>query len=185
MQRIYTAHPALTGVFAVSVLACSPKGPGLSNGTAPSKTPGHDAAHAATGPQDPPPPPPVLTEPDPAADPSKITAPAFTYSDGAGNDYILDGKSHNIVYRPITAAQSSTGTYSGGSPWAQTLTPAQYDAIVATLTRALAATAEQTPERGKGTGLLEKTGSPAVILKMNSPLRAEVEQQLKKLAPQL
>ena len=86
----------------------------------------------------------------PDAAPAKIAARSFSYSDGAGNSYQLDGATLTVGYKPITAAESSSGTYNGGPAWSHTITQAQYDALVATLDRGIAATAEQTGERGKG-----------------------------------
>ena len=118
----------------------------------------------------------------PDAAPAKLAARSFSYGDGAGNNYQLDGATLTVGYKPITAAESSSGTYNGGPAWSHTLTQAQYDALVATLDRGVAATAEQTGERGKGTGLIGYGASQQAILKMSSPIRKELETQLKALA---
>jgi hypothetical protein len=122
--------------------------------------------------------PPVTTD----AVPAKLVARSFSYGDGAGNSYELDGATLTVAYKPITAAESSTGTYNGGPAWSHTITQTQYDALVATLDRGIAATAEQTGERGKGTGLILYGASQQAILKMSSPIRKELETQLKALA---
>lgn len=118
----------------------------------------------------------------PDAAPAKVAARSFSYGDGAGNSYSIVGATLTVTYDPITAAQSSTGTYNGGPAWSHTITQAQYDALVATLDRGIAATAEQTNERGKGTGLILYGASQQAILKMASPIRKELETQLKALA---
>jgi hypothetical protein len=118
----------------------------------------------------------------PDAAPAKIAARTFAYGDGAGNAYQLDGATLNLGYKPVTAAESSSGTYDGGPAWSHAISQAQYDALVATFDRAIAATTEQTPDRSKGTGLISYGASQQVILKMSSPVRKELETQLKALA---
>ena len=159
------------GFCAAALLACSSKGP---------------APTAATGPfTGPTPPPAVVPTPPVAPDaaPAKLAARAVGYGDGAGNSYALDGATLNLSYKPVTAAESSSGTYNGGAPWSHAITQAQYDALLATVDRAIAATAEQTPDRSKGTGIIRYGASQQVILNMTSPIRKALETQLKTFAP--
>ncbi len=133
----------------------------------------------ATTPASPVVPSPTVT---PEVVPANNATRSFSYGDGAGNSYSIVGATLTVTYNPITAAESSTGTYNGGPAWSHTITQAQYDALVATLDRGIAATAEQTSERGKGTGLIGYGASQQVILKMESPIRQELETLLKALA---
>lgn len=151
------------GFCAAGLMACSSKGP---------------APTAATGASTGPTPPAVV--PDTA--PAKLAARSIGYGDGAGNSYQLDGATLNLAYKPITAAESSSGTYNGGAPWSHAITQAQYEALLATFDRAIAATAEQTADRSKGTGIISYGASQQVILTMASPIRKELETQLKALA---
>lgn len=118
----------------------------------------------------------------PASASMEIAVQTFSYADGAGNRYQLDGGALTLTYTPVTAVESSSGTYDGGPAWSSALTQAQHDALVALFERALTATAEHRPDRAMGTGVVQDGGSRLVILTMASPVRGELEAQLKGFA---
>lgn len=147
------------GVFAASVLmACSKDGSGGAN-----------------------PAPSVKTLPTPAAVLSPTTEPTFSYADGAGNSYQLDGSSLSLVYSPVKASESSSGNYNGGVGWSKMLSHGQYEALVATFAEAMAATDQQTTVRSKGTGVVESGSGQQAILAMSSPIRKKLEAELQAL----
>lgn len=103
---------------------------------------------------------------DPAAmNPMPAPPWSLTYADGAANVYrfmqVAPGAPVTFEYTPVTPAQSSTGTYSGGEPVHAEL--ATDDARLRELWRridALAAdTAAHGPDRNKGTGLFRVTAA--------------------------
>ena len=146
------------GFFAASVLmACSNDGSGQAN-----------------------PAPSVKTLPTPAAGLSPTTEPTFSYADGAGNSYQIDGSSLNLVYSPVRANESSSGNYNGGVGWSKVLSQGQYEALAATFGEAIAATDQQTTVRSKGTGVVEFDSRQA-ILTMSSPIRQKLEAELQAL----
>ena len=147
------------GVFAASILmACSKDGSGRAN-----------------------PAPSVKTLPTPAAVLSPTTEPTFSYADGAGNSYQLDGSSLSLVYSPVKASESSSGNYNGGVGWSKMLSQGQYEALVATFAEAMAATDQQTTVRSKGTGVVESGSGQQAILAMSSPIRKKLEAELQAL----
>ncbi|MBA3392513.1 MAG: hypothetical protein H0T89_07715 [Deltaproteobacteria bacterium] len=94
---------------------------------------------------------------------------SIEYADGSANAYRIanDGGGATFEYRPVTAAQSSTGRYSGGEPRRGDLDAAQ----VAELWRQVAALEAnpklQTTDRMKGTGSFRVTdaaGARAFII---------------------
>lgn len=102
---------------------------------------------------------------------------AIAYADGSANAYHLasDGAGATFEYRPVTAAQSSTGQYSGGEPRRGKLDAAQ----VAELWRQLAALEANpklhTTDRMKGTGAFQVTdaaGTRAFIIRRGPALLA-------------
>jgi hypothetical protein len=84
----------------------------------------------------------------------------ITIADGSGNVTTFDASATGSVtwsYDPVTPAESSSGTYSGGTPASGELTTAQ----VQTLWSLARSAKGQPPERGraKGTLLLEVESS--------------------------
>ncbi len=106
----------------------------------------------------------------------------FSYSDGAGNSYQLDPSSLNLIYIPVKATDSSSGTYDGGPSWSRVITKEQSDTLVATFAEAVGATDQQTPDRQKGTGAIEYRSGEKVILKMSSTIRKDLEAKLQAFA---
>lgn len=118
--------------------------------------------------------------PTPIAELSPRTESTFSYADGAGNSYQLDGSSLSLVYSPVKASESSSGTYNGGVGWSKMLSQGQYEALVATFGEAMAATDQQTTVRSKGTGVVE-FDSRQEILALSSPIRKKLEAELQAL----
>ena len=123
----------------------------------------------------------VKTMPTPAAALSPTTESTFSYADGAGNSYQLDGSCLNLVYSPVKASESSSGNYNGGVGWSKVLSQGQYEGLAATFVEAMAATDQQTTLRSKGTGVLEIGSGQQAILAMSSPIRKKLEAELQAL----
>lgn len=68
-----------------------------------------------------------------------------TYADGSGNLYVLSGA--RLEYRPVTPETSSSGTYSGGAPFALTLTGSQRAELVRALAAGIDARGAQLQQR--------------------------------------
>jgi hypothetical protein len=109
------------------------------------------------------------------------TQPTFSYSDGAGNRYEFDDSSRTLVFNPVQASESSSGAYSGGPGWSQVISQIQYEKLMATLTKAIAAKDEHTSARSKGTGVVELSSGEQTILKMSSSIRKTLESELQAL----
>jgi hypothetical protein len=110
------------------------------------------------------------------------TVVPFVYSDGSSNGYQLS-QSGELIYSPVTPAESSSGVYDGGPSWRRTLTQGEQKDLLALLLKANAATDQHEEQRSMGTGSVSIAGAPPTILKMSSPLRKEIEAKLKSLAP--
>jgi hypothetical protein len=119
--------------------------------------------------------------PTPADTTHVTTEPTFSYSDGAGNTYQLEGSTRTLVFNPVKASESSSGTSNGGPGWSQAISQIQYEKLMATLTKAIAATDEQTSDRSKGTGMVELSSGEQTILKMSSSIRKTLESELQAL----
>jgi len=104
----------------------------------------------------------------------------YHYADGSGNVYRLKGTT--LSYDPVTPAESSTGTFSGGVPKTVSITSLQAEAIIRAIEKGMSTTAEQTETRAKGTGAITVvSGSKRrdCILKMNSQAKGDIEFLLK------
>jgi hypothetical protein len=114
----------------------------------------------------------------------------YQYADGAGNLYIIDLES--IEYRPITRAESSSGTYDGGTPKTVKITSRQYREVAATLDRALDLKSIHVGDgkngRAKGTGIIYKRVKDGQILtqviERDSRSQTEIEVLLQQLLTQ-
>jgi hypothetical protein len=107
--------------------------------------------------------------------------PVYYYADGSGNVYMLNG--NVLTYDPVTPAESSTGTYSGGEPKMVTLTSEQVHAVIHVLERGMGKTIDQIANREKGTGEITiRYGKEQrrCILRMGSDAITEIETLLKK-----
>ncbi|MBU0489292.1 MAG: hypothetical protein KKD31_15205 [Bacteroidetes bacterium] len=100
----------------------------------------------------------------------------YIYADGSGNSYSISADS--IIYDPITPAESSSGYYSGGEPFAEKLDEIEFQYISAMLDKAMGAKDEQTDTRVMGTGLIVRTKNKKeqeVFLKEDSRMKAKIE----------
>lgn len=77
---------------------------------------------------------------------------SYKYADGSANVYILTPTS--LEYDPVTPAESSTGTYSGGEPKTMTITSEQYKSIQVLLEKAVQNTAIHSNDRMKTSGAI-------------------------------
>lgn len=108
------------------------------------------------------------------------------YYDGSGNRYAID-EAKKITFKPITPNESSSGMYSGGSPWSRTLDDAEYAQLVTLFDSAFADPDGESNSRGRqmGSGLCEKStnegGQQSTTLPMNNATKRELEQYLKRL----
>jgi hypothetical protein len=85
----------------------------------------------------------------------RMTPPApwtLAYHDGSANAYWF-ADTGEFRYRPITPAESSTGTYSGGDPRAGILDAATLAALWKHVRALETNTAIHGPDRNKGTGM--------------------------------
>jgi hypothetical protein len=108
-------------------------------------------------------------------------APAPPWSvdvaDGSGNvfhcEHAVDG-APRYEYRPVTPAQSSTGTYSGGDPRSGRLDAEEVDALWRLVEAAAAATAGHTAARAKGTVALTASGPTHASVVLTADAGAEL-----------
>lgn len=76
----------------------------------------------------------------------------YVYADGSANRYIVT--SDSLQYDPVTPAESSTGTYSGGDPKSVSISAAQFEAISELFNKALANKAVHIEDRMKTSGAI-------------------------------
>jgi hypothetical protein len=122
------------------------------------------------------------TETSPRAAMSTPTpAPAPPWSvdvaDGSGNVFHCEhavGGAPRYEYRPVTPAQSSTGTYSGGDPRSGPLDAEEVDALWRLVEAAAAATAGHTDARAKGTVALAASGPTDASVVLTADAGAEL-----------
>lgn len=99
----------------------------------------------------------------------------YTYVDGSGNSYQI--KDNHLKYSPMTADQSSSGTYDGGDPWSRELSKIDLMRIVDVVERAIWSSADQIDHRSMGSGTIIKVlgdQRTTVYLKMGSESNVEV-----------
>ena len=102
----------------------------------------------------------------------------YTFFDGSGNKYIVTEDS--LEYIPITPAQSSSLSYSGGQYLKRDLKADEFSSIVELAARAIKNKEIQTEEKAKGNPAIvfqQKT----FILKMNAELTNQLLNLLKKI----
>jgi hypothetical protein len=144
------------GLLAASVLmACSSEGSGQANPSAPVEK---------------------ISSPDAAT--GEGIKPTLSYADGAGNSYEIEGSSRNLVFTPVKASESSSGTYNGGVGWTKILSEPQYDALRARFSEAIAAVDQQSTQRSKGMGIVAIGSSQQAILTLSSTIRKNLEADL-------
>src|SRR5688572_19356768 len=106
----------------------------------------------------------------------------YTYSDGNANKYVISSTS--FEYIPVTPAESSSGTYSGGSPVKNKPKTDLFQKAADMIQAAQMATADHADQRQKGTGQVEirdgdKTST--FYLKMGSSSQQQIEAALAEL----
>lgn len=104
----------------------------------------------------------------------------YQYADGSGNVYALRGK--DLSYNPVTPAESSTGTYSGGVPKTVSLTSLQAETVIRLIEKGMNAADEQSESRDKGTGVIAiESGNKKreCNLRMDSKAKEDIELLLK------
>mgnify|MGYP005854571543 CR=1 FL=1 len=107
----------------------------------------------------------------------------YTYTDGNNNRWEI-GKD-SITYKPITAAQSSSGIYSGGAPRSIAISEDAFVEGETLLQAALFAEKGHSAQRSMGTAVLtqylQDKKLRQVILEMHSPEKEAIEAWLKAL----
>ncbi len=101
---------------------------------------------------------------DPPVDTSSPTSAwSMNYSDGSGNAFFFSqaaGDSEaKFVYNPVTPKESSSGTYSGGSPRKGAMTPAQVSELKRWVQQLKDDSANHAEQRAMGTGAIHRTTS--------------------------
>lgn len=99
----------------------------------------------------------------------------YTYVDGSGNSYQI--KDNHLKYSPMTADQSSSGTYDGGDPWSRELSKIDLMRIVDVVERAIWSTSDQIEHKAMGSGTIIKVlgdQRTTVYLSMRSESNEEV-----------
>lgn len=108
--------------------------------------------------------------------------PEIRYFDGSGNQYHL--KTGVAEYKPVQPRESSSGVYSGGAYAKVALSSTQFKRLLDKALQLAADPLQQTPNRVKGSGVVEITdqyGQKSFILARGSAGRMELEKLLKDL----
>ena len=107
------------------------------------------------------------------------TGVTYSYSDGSNNTLYIE---NNILeYRPVTPAESSSGTYSGGIAVRIQLSAQDMEQIKEAFEDALADTAAHQENRAMMTGLVKIEGNGKIrtcILRQDSPSKNRIEKLL-------
>ena len=104
------------------------------------------------------------------------------YSDGSGNQYLINRES--IEYNPVKPQFSSSGFYNGGEHVKKGITRQQYEKIKSLLTEIMANEVNHIKNRVKGSGLItleEGNISKSCILRPVSVQLNEIERVLKEI----
>lgn len=124
---------------------------------------------------------------------------SYIYADGSGNRYILRqaeasqresidaDRRIELAYEPVTPAQSSSGVYSGGTPWTVTLSDEQSAGLARLFEDALHEESAHQENRAMGTGEVSRktaTNTTRRILASNAAIKARLEDELAKHRPQ-
>jgi hypothetical protein len=99
----------------------------------------------------------------------------YTYVDGNNNTYEIDRD--RLSYKPVRAANSNTGMYSGGEPQTIALAADQFAALETLLRSFVGDTQHAITDRSKGCGTLVD-GDARHLRAMNSPHKLELEREL-------
>ncbi len=105
----------------------------------------------------------------------------YHYHDGANNVWSIGPQ--KVVYQPVTPAMSSSGIYSGGKPFEQVISVAQFTEIEALLKAGLANKSIHEDSRLKGSGMIIELITDTMIgstylLPMRSAEKAAIESWL-------
>lgn len=102
---------------------------------------------------------------------------SYFYSDGNQNLWTIEHL--NIIYKPITKAQSSSGMYSGGTPFTDVLTQEQYTELIKLLQIGIDAKSSQIEQRNMGSAMIiqQEKGEKEkkYILAMNAPEKKAID----------
>ena len=105
----------------------------------------------------------------------------YQYLDGNGNRFLITGESKKTIqYIPVTAEQSSSGTYSGGDPVTKIINEREYSVLVDYFHRALDRKKIRIQNRIKGSGFVSVEGKQkqAYVLDGSSVEKKELESYL-------
>jgi hypothetical protein len=106
----------------------------------------------------------------------------YVYSDGSANRYVFN--KNGFEYFPVTPAESSSGTYSGGSYIKKLPELSLFYAVADNFKMAYETKADHTDSRAKGTGLIEIRGGDTqakFMIKMGSASQQGIEKILKQI----
>lgn len=104
----------------------------------------------------------------------------YVYADGSANRYIIT--SDSLEYDPVTPAESSTGTYSGGEPKTVSISKQQFESIGQLFDKAVANKAVHIEDRMKTSGaisIVEGDNRIQVILAPGCSEKENIESLLK------
>lgn len=107
-----------------------------------------------------------------------IDMASFDYIDGNANKYSIS--TEEIIYDPITPAESSTGTYSGGEPYTVNISLTEFEVLQETAMNCINKKEGLIEDRKMGSGtLIVQPGSKTFIFDMNSTQKKEMEEAIK------
>jgi hypothetical protein len=106
----------------------------------------------------------------------------YVYADGSANRYIITADS--LAYDPVTPAESSTGTYSGGDPKIVSISASQFAAITQLFDEAVANKTVHIEDRIKTSGAISIVKGDVrtqIILAPGSSEKEAIESLLKQI----
>lgn len=106
----------------------------------------------------------------------------YVYADGSANRYIITRDT--LEYDPVTPAESSTGTYSGGDPKTVAISSEQFESISQLFDKAVANKAVHIEDRIKTSGAISVVKGDTrtqVILAPGCAEKEAIESLLKKI----
>jgi hypothetical protein len=107
----------------------------------------------------------------------------FTYTDGAGNKYVLAGS--KIEYIPMTPKMSSSITYSGGDPYNKDLSKLELIKLIDAYEQAIWSKEDHISQRVMGSGTLSKKlgeDTNQVLIRQNSESMKKINKALKTIS---
>jgi hypothetical protein len=106
----------------------------------------------------------------------------YEYADGNGNRYVI--RKAALQYIPVTPAESSSGTYSGGDPAEVSLSSDQFKTLQVLLEDAISQKRIHIEKRVMLSGKIVRTSSSenkAVLIAAGAPEMKKIEEYLKKV----